>query len=427
MNKFLGIIILVLVLALSISINAENLSDIKEIEFWTINLSPDFDDYFLNKISEYEENNPGVKIIWEDINFSSINQQLRYRIAEGKIPEVVNLSPQLMESLLLDGLLYPISKFEADYSREYYPLLWENAYYQGEYYAFPWYLSSRLMAYNQEIFKIAGVDPASALKSRKELFSAAEIISEKTGVYSLMPQIKIQNDFLEAGINLFKEEKGSLKAAFNTEAAADIIRSYQMLVKKEVIPRDSITSNFNIALERYQKNDLAILFIPAQFLKIIDNQSEYLKDVTALAAIPKREGGVINASLMNLVIPEGADNKESAADFAHFITSAKSQEEFSQRAAVLSSAIIKREGKSKEQKDLIDGSEVDSLEAAAVKILEQQLPQNKDLTLIHPQSGRLLKIMEEQFQRAFLGKITAEEALNIMEEKWNQILAEGDK
>jgi multiple sugar transport system substrate-binding protein/putative chitobiose transport system substrate-binding protein len=52
------------------------------------------------------------------------------------------------------------------------------------------------------------------------------------------------------------------------------------------------------------------------------------------------------------------------------------------------------------------------------------LSRNQDLTLIHPEADRLLKIMDEQFARAFLGKISAREALNFMEVKWNQILAE---
>ncbi|MFP4021498.1 MAG: ABC transporter substrate-binding protein, partial [Halanaerobium sp.] len=140
----------------------------QEIEFWTINLSPQFDDYFLKKIEEFEDRNPEIKIVWEDINFSGINQQLRYRIAAGEIPEVVNLSPELMESLLEEDLLFAISSLDQDYSQSYYPLFWENGYYKGEYYAFPWYASSKLMAFNQEIFKIAGLDPKNIPQNRDE-------------------------------------------------------------------------------------------------------------------------------------------------------------------------------------------------------------------------------------------------------------------
>lgn len=397
----------------------------KEIEFWTINLSPQFDEYFLNKIDEFEKNNPELKIKWEDINFSTINQQLRHHLATGDIPEVVNLSPQLMASLLEEDLLFPISTLAKDYSQEYYPLFWENGKYKDQYYAFPWYLSSKLMIFNQEIFKIVGLDPENPPQTREELFKIAEEITVKTGVYALMPQLKIQHEFIEAGIELFKEENGQLKAAFNTKKAEKIISQYQELAAKGVIPKDTLNSGFNIALERYKKNELAILLTAPQFLKEIENESEYLKDVTALSIIPAAEEGVINAALMNLVIPRAASYKKEAAEFAHFITSAKAQAEFSNQASVLSSAITAEEDKIIEEESIItETADRSSLENEAQKILRQQLSRNQDLTLIHPEAERLIKIMDEQFARAFAGKISAKEALNIMEEKWNLILKE---
>jgi len=420
MTKKILFIILLISLCFSASTAAE-----KEIEFWTINLSPQFDNYFLNKIEEFESKNPGLKIKWEDINFSTINQQLRHRLAEGEIPEVVNLSPQLMASLLEENLLFPISTLNHDYGQDYYPLLWENGYYQNEYYAFPWYLSSKLMIFNQEIFKIAGLDPKDLPQNREELFKIAEKITEETGVYALMPQLKIQHEFIEAGIDLFKEENDRLKAAFNTAEAEQIISRYQELAEKGVIPRDTLSSGFNIALERYKKNELAILLTAPQFLKAIEDESDYLRDVTALSVIPAAEEGVINAALMNLVIPQAASYKDEAAEFAHFITSPAAQAEFSIEASVLSSAIItEMDNKTQKENIIRETTGLNSLEAGAQKILREQLSRNQDLTLIHPEADKLLKIMDEQFARAFLGKISAKEALNIMEAKWNQILTE---
>jgi len=397
----------------------------KEIEFWTISLRPQYDDYFLKKIKEFESENPDFKIVWEDTNFSSINQKLRYRIAAGDVPEVVNLSPQLMSSLLKEDLLYPISDLKQDYSQNYYPLLWDNGFYEGKYYAFPWYVSSKLMAYNQEIFKIADLNPKAIINDRDQLFEIAAEITKKTGVYALMPQIKIHHEFIEAGIDLFEDQDKRRKAAFNTEAAEKIINRYQKLVEKGVIPKDALNSGFNIALERYKKNDLAILFTAPQFLDSIENESKYLKEQTALAVIPTAKDGVINSPLMNLVIPKGADYKKEAAEFAYLITSAESQHEFSQRSSILSSALNLEENLELEKEEIIiETTAGKSLKNEAQKILRKQLSKNKDLTLIHPQADKLIKVMDEQFARAFANKITAQEALDNMEKEWNQILNE---
>lgn len=420
MSKIKEIILIsiAIMLLFSAAIQAE-----KEIEFWTISLRPQYDDYFLEKIEEFETKNPDFKIIWEDTNFSSINQKLRYRIAVGDVPEVVNLSPQLMSSLLKEDLLYPISDLKQDYSQNFYPLLWDNGLYEGKYYAFPWYVSSKLMAYNQEIFKIAELDPETIIKDRDQLFEIAEKITKKTGVYALMPQIKIHHEFIEAGIDLFKNDNERTKAAFNTAAAQRIITKYQELAKKGVIPKDTLSSGFNIALERYKKNDLAILFTAPQFLDSIENESQYLKEQTALAVIPTSEAGLINSPLMNLVIPKGADYKKEAAEFAYLITSAESQHEFSQRSSILSSALNQEaDFELKEEEIITETTSGISLENEAQKILRKQLSKNKDLTLMHPQADKLIRIMDEQFARAFVNKISAAEALANMEKEWNQIL-----
>lgn len=423
MYKKILLIFLLVTFSFTASIQAA-----KEIEFWTINLSPQHDDYFNNKIEEFKEKHPAVEITWEDINFSSINQQLRYRIAAGEIPEVVNLSPQLMASLLAEDLLFPISSLEQNYRQHYYPLLWENGYYEGKYYAFPWYVSSKLMAFNQEIFKIAGIAPKNIPEDREEFYKLAEKITAETGVYAFMPQIKIHHEFIEAGIKLFENEDQQQKAAFNTAKAEKIIKRYQSLVQKNVIPKDSLTAGFNIALERYKKNDLAILFTASQFLTEIENESDYLRDVTALSVIPTAEKGVLNAALMNLVIPKNADHKELAAEFAHHITSAKSQAEFAERTSILSSAVDLLEKGENETEEIIIKKDADQpLNKAAQKILREQITRNQDLTLVHPQAGTLLKIMDQEFARAFAGKISAKEALNKMEQKWNQVLKEEKK
>jgi len=416
--------ILLSILLITFFFSAATAAAEKEIEFWTINLSPKFDDYFVTKIKEFETQNPGLKIKWEDVNFSTINQKLRHQLAAGEVPDLVNLSPQLMASLLEDNLLFPVSSLKQDYSQYYYPRLWENGYYQGAYYAFPWYLSSKLMVFNQEIFKIAGLNPNQLIEDQNQLFQLAETITKKTGVYGLMPQIKIEQEFIEAGIELFKEDNGQLKAAFNNQKAEKIILKYQQLRKKGVIPADTLSSGFNIALERYKNNELAILFTAPQFLKEIANDSKYLNDVTKPAVIPPAGEGVINAALMNLVIPKASENKIEAAKFAQFITSLKSQLKFSTQASVLPSAVIPEEDLELLQEKIRDKAGDISLENKAQIILRKQLFRNQDLTLMHPDAAELLKVMNEQFARAFAGKISAREALNIMETKWNQILTE---
>lgn len=247
------------------------------------------------------------------------------------------------------------------------------------------------------------------INNREQLFAAAEKITKETGVYALMPQIKIHHEFIEAGIDLFENENKREKAAFNTEAAKEIIIRYQELVKAGVIPKDTLNSGFNVALERYKKNDLAILFAAPQFLDEIEKESDYLREQTSLAVIPTAKDGIVNSPLMNLVIPKAADYKKEAAEFAALITSPASQREFSQQTSILSSAVDDRTELEIEKEKIT--TKIDSkkaLKTEAQKILREQLPKSKDLTLIHPKADKLIKVLDEAFAEAFANKITAE-------------------
>ena len=405
----------------------------QEIEFWTINLRPKFDQYFLDKFAEYEAKNKDVKIIWEDLSFYSISQKLKFRIAEENAPQLVNLSPQLMTSFLIEDLLFPISNLEEDLQNNYYPNLWGSGNYNNQAYAFPWYFSSKVMAYNREIFSIAGLETDNPPQSYKQLFQAAERIKKKTGVHAFMPQIKIHQEFLKAGIELFAEVDGRLEPVFNTDEALEIIKGYQRLAENDIVPSDSLSAGFNIALERYMENDLVILITSPQFLKRIEAESEYLKDMTAVSAIPSYDNNLIEASLMNLVIPKSADLKKEAADFAAFISSAEAQLEFARISGVLPSADIEKAGlydteiiKIEEYNNIDDSNSDNKLlpSKEAELILYEQLAKSRDFTLIQKNSAQLIKVMEEQFARAFAGKISAEEALKFMEVGCRKILEE---
>ena len=416
LKKKIFFLTLILVFLLTINTAAET-----KIEFWTINLSPQYDEYFLEKISEYEAENPNIKIKWEDISFSAIQQQLRQKISEGDSPQVVNLSPQLMSSLVYQDLLYPISNFEKNYDSEYFVNLWESNNYDGEIYAFPWYLSSRIMAYNKEIFKIAGLDPTDFPQSQTEFFETARRIKKASGVYAFMPQRQIHEEFIKAGLDIFELDNDKLKAAFNNDKAVEIVAEYQNLAREGVVPADSLNSSFNIALDRYLKNDLAVLITAPQFLKEIEADSDYLSDMTALAVQPTGEGDLINASLMNLVIPRAAKNKSEAAEFAAFITGAEAQQEFSKLTGLLPSAKGAINDKFFAENSELENKKL-SLNDQARYLLAKELEKMTDMTLIVENSSALTRAMNEQFARAFADKITAQEAVKLMEQRFIEIL-----
>ena len=74
------------------SVEPEESADPITLEFWTISLSPTFDDYFNARFDAYTADHPNVTIKWVDMPQDAINDKLSTSAAAGNAPDVVNLN-----------------------------------------------------------------------------------------------------------------------------------------------------------------------------------------------------------------------------------------------------------------------------------------------------------------------------------------------
>jgi len=274
--------------------------------------------------------------------------------------------------------------------------------------------------YNKEIFMFAGLEEKDYPKNIDELKLTAEKIKENTGIYGFMPQIRIHHEFIKAGIELYTEKNGRIIPAFNTEKAVEIVSWYQNLMQQDLIPSDTLSGGYNLALERYIDGELGMLITGPQFIDKIKEESPYIYEVTAAAPLVLREGEKISAALMNVVIPKKSKHPEKAAEFAHYVTGAEAQRQFADTANVLPSA------KKAAAADSTNENK-DSLEFKIKEISARQLKKAADMTLKLPQADELIRVMDIEFNRAVLSKITAQEALDRMEKGWLEILSKGNE
>ena len=70
-----------------------------EIEFWTMQLQPQFTEYFNKLISSFEAQNPGVKVRWVDVPWSAMETRILAAVSSKTAPDVVNLNPNFASQL----------------------------------------------------------------------------------------------------------------------------------------------------------------------------------------------------------------------------------------------------------------------------------------------------------------------------------------
>ncbi|OGH95723.1 MAG: hypothetical protein A2104_01945 [Candidatus Melainabacteria bacterium GWF2_32_7] len=413
-------IILILGLFISGCTKTTTDSNIKEIEFWTLQLS-DFSPYVNKVIADYEKLNPDVKIKWIDVPFSEGEKRALAAVMSNDVPDLINMNPSFGSTLASRGAVIDVKQHisQEDYDK-YLQESWESSRLNDVIFGIPWYITTSITIYNSKIFKDAGLNPDNPPNTYESLKPVAKTIKEKTGKYAFMPNltedgqlIKIFNKY---NIPIVNENK--TQALFNTREAAQILSFWSDLYNNNYIPPESLTETHRASLERYQAGESAIIFTGANFLKMIKENAPQIYEVTRVAPQITGSNSKIDFALMNLVVPTKSKHPKEAIDFALFLTNSENQLEFCKMAPILPStlkAINSDFFREKSDADLMD---------KARAISAKQL--NKALKPIPPLESQkdLFQIVDYMTQQVLLKQKEPIPALDQAVKEWNKILSE---
>ena len=298
-----------------------------ELEFWTLQLN-DFTPYVEQKIAIYEKKHPNIKIKWIDIPFSEGEKRTLSAVMSDNVPDVVNLNPSFASTLESKKVLTTI---DSNFEDIYVPSAL-NLCRQGKgYYAIPWYVTSSVTIYNKEILKQAGYK--SPPDNYQNILSFSQKIKQKTGKYAFMPNLAEDGKMLK----ILAKEGVDLNEFFDSSKTVENYDIFKELYRKNLIPKGSISQTHRDSLEKYMSGEIAFLEAGANFLKTIEQNAPEVYKKTDVAPQMNLQSGIIDISLMNLVVPLKSKYPQEAIDFALFITNDTNQLEFCKIAPVLPS------------------------------------------------------------------------------------------
>ena len=397
---------------------AEEAAKPVKIQFWTIALKPKFDDYINARITKFQNENKNVTVEWTDLPYDAIEQKMLTAIGSGEAPDVVNLNTGIALTMAQKKALVDLKKDAPETLSIYQDSLLKGATFKGGVYAYPWYATSQLLIMNTDIITKAGLDPKNPPKTWDEMTTWAKTIREKTGKYAFMPNRTI-NQFSLAGIPILNEDK--TKAAFNTPEAVKLFQWSYDLIEKDLIPHDSITKDFAVALDRYQAGELAFLLTGPQMLTRIKTNAPGVYATTDVAPFILDKGNVLQTSLMNMVVPSAVkpENKAAAIKFANYITNDESQLEFAKVVSVLPST------KKAAADPFFTTDTGNPLDDKAKKITVEQMKISEDFTLgVGGKQGKINSEYLKALEAAMSGTKTAKQAIDDLEKAVNDILAQ---
>jgi putative chitobiose transport system substrate-binding protein len=380
-------------------------------------LQPKFNDYFKEAIAKFETANPGIKVHWVDVPWGAMQGKIQAAMGAKTAPDVVNLNPDFAIQLAAKNAwldLDPVlTKGE---SKEYLPSIWQAGTLNNKAFSFPWYLTTNVTIYNQELLTKAGVRQPPT--TYQELAQAAKQIKEKTGKYALFTTFvpEDSNDVLESlvqmGVQLIDKQG---KAAFNTPAGRVAFQYWVDLYKQGLLPKEALTQGHQQGIQLYQAGETAMLSAGAPFIETISKNAPQIAKISAVAPQISGQTGKKGVAVMNLVIPRSTKMSAAAVKFALFVTNASNQVAFAEASDTLPSnvkAVADYKHKlanSDEKSALAQGKLISAEQLSQAEVL---IPPLKNINL-------LKKAIYENLQAAMLGEKTVEQAITTAATTWD--------
>jgi len=388
-----------------------------EVEFWTMQLQPQFTDYFNQLIASFEQENPGVKVKWVDVPWADMQSKILTAVSANTAPDVVNLNPDFAAQLAgRNAWLMLDEKIPADVRQQYLPKIWQANMLDGKTFGLPWYLTTSVAIYNTDLLKQAGVEQPP--RTYEELAAIAKQVKQKTGKYAFFMTVvptdsaEVLQSFAQMGVSLVGNDG---KAAFNTPEGRAVFQYWTDLYKEGLLPKDVLTQGHRRAIELYQAGETAILSSGPQFLQTVETNAPAIAKVSAVAPQISGSTGKKNVAVMNLVIPRRTDQPEAAVKFALYVTNNTNQLSFAKAANILPSTTA---ALNDAYFTTVSDSSTPVEKARAVSANQMQdaevlLPNLKNIK-------DLQQIVYDNLQAAMLGQKTVDQAVTDAAAQWDQ-------
>ncbi|MDQ1024121.1 multiple sugar transport system substrate-binding protein [Streptomyces umbrinus] len=375
-----------------------------DITFQTWNLRANFKPYFEGLIADFEKKYPGTKVKWVDQPAEGYADKISADAAGGTLPDVVNVSPDLVAPLAKAGLALDLDKSAAKYKKEYLPGAWASHEIPGMEgtYAFPWYLNTGPLFYNKSLFKEAGLDASKPPKTYDELFDdALELADKSDGKVATLANVPTIEDFGRYGVELMNKEGTAF--AFNDAKGVELLTKYKELYDAKALDSQALTATPESSGKKFLTGAVAMNPGSALDLGNFKKQAPNLyKNIGITDQITST--GKVNMYVMGVMVNAQTKRTPAAVAFAHYVTDAQNQMSFAKKVAIFPSTAGSLDDPyfTKE-----DGTDETRVRIAAAKSLKNAVNYTPVLF-----SEQMKTELRNSVAKALQGKVSPEEALD---------------
>lgn len=151
--------------------------EIIEIEFWHQYPSGESAEFMTALLDAFMEEHPNIKVKQLGLGMAERTEKLAPALAAGTAPDLVANSLDSVAERAMKGQILSIQDYAVEYGLdldEYFPDTVNSCTYEGQLYAFPFITDTRVLFYNKDHFREAGLDPDAPPKTWAEVLEYNE-------------------------------------------------------------------------------------------------------------------------------------------------------------------------------------------------------------------------------------------------------------
>ncbi|GAA3778455.1 sugar ABC transporter substrate-binding protein [Plantactinospora mayteni] len=389
--------------------------DSKTVEWWTINLQKSYKVYIDGLISQYESQNPAIKIKWVDVPATDMPQKFLAAVSTGNPPDAVNLTSAQLGAFR--PALSDLGEFFTDEDlKAYQPSLVDALEANGVQSGIPWYHGGGLISYyRKSVVDKVGFTADKAPKTFDEALELAQQIKDKTGVYGMnLPFVFTIPSYY--GIEVLSADK--TKAAFNTPQTVAVLEKLKKYYDSGALAPGTTEKNWREYPQSVQNKQIAMASadFATSLVAVEENAPEVYQDLVVAPGVRSPEGKYLLNGMQTFVIPAKSDNKAAAADWLKFVTDAKNEVEFCKLVAIFPGTVDSLND------PFFTGSKSGAPTDVARRLVASSVSDVIDVTYGTEHDVELQEALEEQIRAVLSGAKTAKQALDAAEAAWNETL-----
>jgi multiple sugar transport system substrate-binding protein len=170
--------LLILFLFISCGKKQEHLVTLSWWQFWT---NPQVKPTILELIQQFEKENPSIKVNLTDLTWSDGHEKIVVAFGSNNAPDVLELGSDWLPEFSYQDVLLDVTLEAEKIKKEF--MMWEPATIRNptdasqKIFGFPWILDTRVLFYNKDLMKRAGLDPDKPPKTWDELLEYCKAVN----------------------------------------------------------------------------------------------------------------------------------------------------------------------------------------------------------------------------------------------------------